>query len=99
MSRAPAALFTVHELFTQALTGMDVDAYIGPYASGDPDDAVFVGYDGDPDGDMEAIVHTQGWAGALGAKARNEEFSIRCCILNLSGAGDAGAITRALNRI
>lgn len=75
-----------------------VDVYLGPIVSGDPDDAVFVGYDGNPFGDMEMIVHSQEW-GALGARNRDEEFDIRCCVLNRSGLIDPKALEAAIYRL
>lgn len=102
MSRAPASLIAVHQLFHEALTdeyGDEVDAYLGPYPSGDPDDAVFVGYDGNPEGDLEAVVHRQSWAGAVGQGRRDEQFDIRCCVLNLAGANSVDAIGQAIMRV
>lgn len=62
-----------------------VKTWDGPVVSGDFDDAVFVGYDGDPDGEFQAIAnHVQSWA-SLGAKKRNESFSIICAVCVLLG--------------
>jgi hypothetical protein len=66
--------------------------------SGDPDDAVFIGYDGNPFGDMEMVVHSQDW-GTIGARNRDEEFDVRCCVLNRTGLADPKALEDALGRI
>lgn len=60
--------------------------YDGPYITGDaPPSAVFVGYDGDPDGDMAATAEwTQKWAG-LGALRKDEQFAVLCCLVSWSG--------------
>lgn len=100
MSRAGLVVPRLAVVFAAALATPypDVDVYLGPIVSGDPDDAVFVGYDGNPFGDMEVVVHTQQW-GALGNKARDEEFDVRCCILNRSGASDARGVAAAMERM
>jgi hypothetical protein len=75
-----------------------VDVYLGPLVSGDPDDAVFIGYDGDPLGDFECVRHTQVW-GALGQKARDEEFDVLCCIMNRAGQTDADGVAECFDRL
>lgn len=100
MSRAGMVLPRLRDVFRAGLVTPypDVDVYLGPIVSGDPDDAVFVGYDGDPSGDMETVVHTQNW-GALGNKARDEEFDVRCAILNRTGQTDADGVAAAIARM
>jgi len=46
--------------------------------------AVFVGWDGDQDGDFLAGDSDQDWAG-LGARKRDERLSVYCCLLNPVG--------------
>jgi hypothetical protein len=60
--------------------------YDGPVVIGDrPTSAVFVGYDGQPEGDYAATDGwSQTWAG-LGALRRDEEFDIQCCVVSWSG--------------
>ncbi len=76
----------------------DADVYLGPIVSGDPDDAIFVGYDGNPFGDMEMVVHSQDW-GTIGARNRDEEFDVRCCVLNRSGLADPKGLAAAIARL
>lgn len=99
---APATMTRLRDLWTTALAGSEfagtVDVYLGPLVSGDPDDAVFVGYDGDPFGDMQAVTHAQGWAG-IGARRRNEEFDVHCCVLNQSGSTDGPGFVAAFERL
>lgn len=100
MSRAGIVLPRLRDVCAAALTSLSppVEVFLGPIVSGDPDDAFFVGYDGDPFGEMEAVVHTQNW-GALGNRSRDEEFDVRCCILNRSGQDDADGIAAAITRM
>jgi hypothetical protein len=100
VSRAGIVLPRLRDVFAASLADPypDVDVYLGPIVSGDPDDAVFVGYDGNPFGEMETVIHTQQW-GALGNKARDEEFDVRCAILNRSGQTDADGVAAALARL
>lgn len=100
MSRAGLVIPRLRTLWTEALavSHPEVDVYLGPLVSGDSDDAVFVGYDGDPFGDMEVAVHTQQWAGAATHK-RNDVFDVRCCVLNTAGAFDGDQVAAALERL
>lgn len=102
MSRAYPAMLRLIDLWRPALAGSadysDVDVYLGPLVSGDPDDAVFVGYDGDPMGEMEMVTHTQNWAG-LGQKRQGEEFDVHCCILALTAVTDGDALSAAIARL
>lgn len=55
---------------------------------------VFVGYDGDEDGDFATATSQQEWAG-LGAKKKNEEITLTCAILVQRGSTDVrGCRTR-----
>lgn len=76
-----------------AATGARVE--LGPVVTGDPSDTIWVGFDGDPDGEMQAGSRTSEWAG-LGAKKRNETNTVTCAITALAGDGDVDA---ALTRI
>lgn len=100
MTQAAVVLPRLRTLFADAIADEfpRTNVFLGPIASQDPDDAVFVGYDGDPFGDMEMVVHTQNW-GALGNNARDEEFDVRCCILNRAGAEDEKAVNAAVERM
>lgn len=69
--------------------------YDGPVVDHEfPDEAVFVGYDGDPEGEQIAADMSQEWA-AIGAKRRNESFDIRCCAIAYFGDGDSWKDARA----
>ncbi|MEU8270829.1 hypothetical protein AB0B89_27185 [Sphaerisporangium sp. NPDC049002] len=87
-SRVPAAIDALVALF-QATPGLGVAGVAvvdGPIITGDPlHEAVFVGYDGDPDGDGEAVTFDQEWAG-LGARAKNESFVVMCAVSVWSGS-------------
>lgn len=82
-SRIPATINALVALWSA--TGATV--YDGPPLTADYSDAVFVGYDGDPDGDYEMGADDSDWAG-LGAQRRNETFDIICSIVTLVGDDD-----------
>lgn len=86
-SRVPATI----DALVAALTGAGVTTWDGAVVSGDFENAVYVGYDGDPDGDFKTVVMDQEWAG-LGARARTETFDIICCAYVLSGAADTKSV-------
>lgn len=100
MSRAGIVLPRLHAVAAAALATPypTMKCFLGPIVSGDPDDAFFVGYTGDPFGDMEMVRHTQQW-GAIGNKARDEEFDVHCCFLNRSGASTASGVASAIERL
>jgi hypothetical protein len=82
-SHIPAAIDAiVASLKTAGLTVWD-----GPVVTGDFSPAVFVGYDGNPEGEFRSVAGTQDWAG-LGAKRRSEVFSIACAAVALTGEAD-----------
>lgn len=87
-SRIPATIDALVAAWTAAL--VPVPVWDGPVVSGDFSDAVFVGYDGNPEGAFDAVAGTQEWAG-LGARARTEEFDVVCSIVVLAGDGALGA--------
>lgn len=82
-SRVPATINALVALWTA--TGANV--FDGPPLTEDYSDAVFVGYDGDPDGDFEMGDDDSDWAG-LGALRRNETFDIVCSVVTLVGEND-----------
>jgi hypothetical protein len=82
----------VEALATTALASADCTVYRGPFVTGNPGAAFFVGYDGDPAGDFRAVNGSSAWAG-LGAKARDEVFEIVCSITLIDGAGDVSGAT------
>jgi hypothetical protein len=90
------------ELWRAALAGSEyaatVDIYLGPLISGDPDDAVFVGYDGDPTGEFEMVSHTQTWA-AIGQRRQDDVFDIHCAILTMAGITDGDGMVAAMGRL
>ena len=59
----------------------------GPIVSGDYSDAVYIGYDADPDGEFRAATTNQEWA-ALGRRIRNEDLQIVCAAVVLFGNND-----------
>jgi hypothetical protein len=75
------------DAIVSALKGAGLLVWDGPVVTGDFRDAVFVGYDGDPEGAFEAATMTQDWAG-LGAKRRDETLDIHCAVVALSGESD-----------
>lgn len=75
-----------------------VDVYLGPLINGDPDDAVFVGYDGDPEGAFAMTQHTQEWR-TLGQRRRDEQFDVFCCVLTMSGRTDGPGVLDAVERL
>jgi len=66
--------------------GEDLPVYDGPNVSATNIPGIYVGYDGNPQGDFRAVrPRSQEWGSALGAKARDEEFFIICAITALAG--------------
>lgn len=94
-SRVPAVLTQLTAVAQTALASNPCQVYRGPFVTGDPGSALFIGYDGDPAGEFRSVVVTSSWAG-IGAKARNEEFRVSCSITLLSGdANVASAVDDA----
>lgn len=88
-SRIPATIDAIIAKFTTAgATVLD-----GPTITADYSDALFVGYDGDPDGDYVSVdeIATE-WQG-LGAKTRSEEFDVVCAAVALVGDAVDGVKT------
>lgn len=80
-SRLPATIDALVTTFTAA----GIKTWDGAFVTGDYTDAVFVGYDGDPDGDYQTADMNQDWAG-IGAKKRDEEFDVICAAVAKSGS-------------
>jgi hypothetical protein len=98
-SRVPAALDALIAALrgSSALTGVRV--YDGPeLADGAVEEGIWVGYNGDPDADEPAVAATQEWAG-LGARAKDEAFSVTCCAIVRSGSTAAETVRAARNRV
>jgi hypothetical protein len=85
-SRVPE---TIDAIVTK-LKAAGVKTWDGPVITGDYQDAVYVGYDANPDGEFRSVVGTQTWAG-LGAKRRSEIFSVTCAAVALVGQDDSKA--------
>lgn len=66
--------------------GLPVDD--GPILNGAFEDAVYVGYDGDPEGEQIAADMQQNWAGSVGAKRRDEVLDVHGCVIATYGDGD-----------
>lgn len=77
------------------ITAAGAQVRLGPVITGDPADAVWVGFDGDPDGEYRAANRTAEWAG-LGARKRDEDITVDCAITALLGSG---SVADALARI
>lgn len=82
-SRVPVTI----DALVAAFRAAGLNTFDGPPITGDWSVAVFVGYDaGGEDSEFRAVTTTQSWA-SLGAKARNEEFSVFCGIAAVDGGG------------
>lgn len=96
-SQVPALISAVIATLTADPGMAGVQVIDGPLISAQQQatDWVCIGYDGDPEGEMEAASATQEWAG-LGAKRKDEDISLICAVV--SGRGDnnvAAARSRA----
>ncbi|MGW4426380.1 hypothetical protein [Streptosporangium sp. NPDC004631] len=88
-SRTPAVIDALTVRFTAAIAaaaGMErVRVLDGPAVTAETDtELVYVGWDGDPDGDGQAVEATQDWAG-IGARARDETLQVTCSVIVWSG--------------
>lgn len=92
VSRVPAFIDNLLAAL-QAASGLaDVKVVDGPIVSGAAANQwVFIGYDGDPEGEMQAVSESQEWAG-IGAKKKNEEILLTCCVMVLGGTTDVKTI-------
>lgn len=81
--RIPAAI----DAIVTALRTVDgLTVWDGPLVNGEYEDAVFIGYDADPDGGEQlASTTVQTWASSIGQRARDEDNEIICAIVVLLG--------------
>jgi hypothetical protein len=79
-------------------TAAGIDTVDGAFVSGDIGDRLFVGYDGDPDGDFQVADLDSEWAG-LGARKRDETFDVVCAAVTRSGFRLASEARAAANAI
>lgn len=89
-TRVDAAIAALVQMWTAA----DIDTVDGAFVSGEVGDRLFVGYDGDPEGEFQAADLGSEWAG-LGAKARDEEFDIVCAVVTRPGFTSASEARNA----
>ncbi|WP_433252868.1 hypothetical protein ACQPYK_08575 [Streptosporangium sp. CA-135522] len=94
-SRVPAVLDRLTAVFSGALP-VDVLVHDGPVITADPaQDVVCIGWDGDDDGDGQAVEWSQVWTG-LGAGHKNEAIDVTCVLITWDGDDDLAATrTRA----
>lgn len=80
-SRVPDAI----DAIVTALVAADLTVYDGPEVA-DPSDteAVYVGWDGDPDTDEPSVTTTQQWTGP-GSRTKNEDIAITCAAVSWGG--------------
>lgn len=85
-TRVDAAILATVAALEAGTTATLATVVDGPFLTGDdPETAVYVGYDGDPEGDFNATENwAQDWAG-LGAQRKNETFDIVGCVISWSG--------------
>lgn len=80
-TRYPAAIDALVAALKTAFNGQPVNVWDGPIVTGDFSNAVYIGYDADPEAaEFIAVNSLQSWAG-LGAKRRDEELDIICAVL------------------
>ncbi|MEV4173982.1 hypothetical protein [Nonomuraea sp. NPDC049709] len=80
-SRVPAVIDGLVDFF-EAATGLAAVKIVdGPIVTNAPlKEAIYVGYDGDPDGEGQAADVTQEWA-SIGQRARDETILITCAVV------------------
>lgn len=81
---------TINRLVQVWSAAVGTTVWNGAIVTGDFSDCLYVGYDGDPEGDFQAVDCDSEWAG-LGAKARDEEFDVICAAFALDGGNDVSA--------
>lgn len=79
-SRVPDVIDALVALLAAAPALAGVKVVDGPIVTNDSKDAVFVGYDGDPEGEGQAVEFTQEWA-AIGQRAKGETFTVTCAVV------------------
>lgn len=83
-SRVPATI----DAIVNVLTVAGINTIDGPFVTGDYDNAVFVGYDGNPEGNFLSAGIKQEWSGTLGTARRDEIMEITCAVVVMSGDTD-----------
>lgn len=87
-SRAPAFIDALVALFRAEPGLADAKVLDGPELGADSAfEVVTVGWDGDDEGDGQAVESTQEWAG-LGAHAKDEVLAVTCAAIAWSGKSD-----------
>lgn len=90
-SRVPDVIDALVTLFTASPNLGDAKVLDGPPVTDSPlFEAIYVGYDGDPDGGAETATFEQEWAG-LGARAKNETVTVTCAVIAWKGDNNAAA--------
>ncbi|MCI3277525.1 hypothetical protein [Streptomyces cylindrosporus] len=90
-SRVPELIDNFVAALTAASGLSGVQVVDGPFVTDSAaTEWVFVGYDGDPEGEYMTAQTTQEWAG-LGAKAKNEAILLTCAVLVRRGTTDVKA--------
>lgn len=88
-SRTNEVLVALYDVIEAAVASLDqVNAYDGPYATGDPSDAVHVGYDADPDLIESESARSERSRAAQGPGVFNETITVTNGIHVLNGADD-----------
>jgi hypothetical protein len=95
---AQTRVFAAIDAIVAALTAAGLKVWDGPIITDDYGDAIWVGYDGDPDGDFLSAETTQEWAN-LGATRRSETSSIICCAMATRGDEAARAARQAVSAL
>lgn len=85
-TRTAAAIDALYDALIAADLGVHV--WDGPVVSGDYGDAIYVGYDGDPEGDGQTAVSDQDWAGVGKTRKRDESLDITGAAAALVGESD-----------
>lgn len=84
----PSRMFDGINRVVDIVTAAEANVVDGPTVVGDTRDFVYIGYDGDPDGDWSAATIDQDWAG-IGTKKRDETFDIVGAVVSRYSADDA----------
>lgn len=87
-SRLPALIDALVDAFQASAALSAVRVVDGPLVTDSAaQEWLFVGYDGDEQGDFTTATTTQEWAG-LGAKRKNEDIALTCAVLVQRGSTD-----------
>lgn len=77
----PTRMFDAIDRVIAILEGAGANVVDGPVVVGDSIDFVYVGYDGDPEGEWLAVQGDQEWAG-VGSTDRDETFDLWCAVVS-----------------